>query len=110
MRKDFSHQLGQRIAIHGRKHTQYLDVKDITHINCKDSNVITYTSETVVTASQQLKEFEQELGELGFIRINRTTLINEAHIKTYTGGEEKRLELTNGEVFSVSRRKAHLLK
>lgn len=110
MRKDFSRQTGQRIAIHTRMQTQYLDIKDITHIDSKDSVVSTHTLETVVTASQQLKDFEEELHELGFIRINRTTLINEAHIKTYTGGDKKKLELVNGEVFTVSRRKAHLLK
>ena len=110
MRRDYSQQLGQRIVIHGKSKSQYLNVTDITHINCEDTLVTTHTSDFSVSAKNLLSDFEDELSDLGFIRINRSTLINEAHIKSYTGGEENILELTNGETFPVSRRKAHLLK
>ncbi len=110
MRLDYSQQLGQRIVIHGKSKTEFLDISDITHIACEDSVATAYTSDSCVSAAKQLKEFEEELSELGFIRINRSTLINEAHIRSYTGGEKKTLELINGETFSVSRRKAYLLK
>ena len=110
MRQDYSQQLGQRIVIHGKSKTQYLNVSDITHINCENTLVTTHTSEVSVSATKQLKEFEEELSELGFIRINRSTLINQAHIKSYTGGHKKSIELTNGESFIVSRRKAFLFK
>lgn len=110
MKRDFSHQVGQRIAIHGKSTTQYVDIADITHICCEDSIVTTHTKEQSITANKQLKEFEEELQELGFLRINRNTLINEAHIKSYKGGESKSVELNNGEHFPVSRRKAYLFK
>ena len=110
MRRDYSQQLGQRIVIHGKTKTQYLNVCDITYINCQDALVTTHTYDFSVSATKQLKEFEEELSELGFIRINRSTLVNQAHVKSYTGGEKKSLELTNGKTFSVSRRKAHLFK
>lgn len=110
MRKDLSHQLGQRIVIQGKTKTQYLDVKDITHIDCEDSIVTTHTADLSVLANKQLKEFEDELSDLGFIRINRSTLVNQTHIKSYTGGEKKILELTNGSTFPVSRRKAYLFR
>ena len=110
MKRDFSHQIGQRIAIQGKSKTQYVDVSNITHICCEDSIVTTYTREQNISASKQLKEFEEELRDLGFIRINRSTLINQAHIKTYKGGDNKFVELNTGERFPVSRRKAHLFK
>lgn len=110
MRKDFSQQQGQRIIIHGKSKTEYLDVTDITHISCEDALVTAHTSNFSVSATKQLKEFEDELSDLGFIRINRSTLINQAHIKSYTGGDNKSIALTNGETFSVSRRKAHLFR
>lgn len=110
MKCDFSHQLGHRIAIQGKFKTQYVDVADITHICCEDSIVTTYTQEQRIAASKQLKAFEEELKEFGFIRINRSTLINQAHIKSYKGGEKKSVELVNGAAFTVSRRKAYLFK
>lgn len=110
MKRDFSHQLGQRIAIPGKSKTQFVDVANITHICCEDSIVTTYTEEQSIAASKQLKEFEEELKEFGFMRINRSTLINQAHIKSYKGGEKKSVELVNGESFTVSRRKAYLFK
>lgn len=110
MKQDFSQQQGQRIIITGKSKTQYVDVSEITHICCEDSIVTTYTKKLNVSATKQLKDFEEELSDLGFIRINRSTLINQAHIKSYTGGKKKTVELANGERFSVSRRKAHLFK
>lgn len=110
MRRDYSQQLGQRIVIQGKSKTQYLDIADITHIICKNSVVTTHTADISIAANKQLKDFEKELNDLGFVRINRSTLINQIHIKSYTGGEEKMLELTNGKTFSVSRRKAHLFR
>lgn len=110
MRRDYSQQFGQRIVIHGKSKTQYLDITTITHISCKNAIVTTYTDDLSIPTTKQLQDFENELTELGFIRINRSTLINQIHIKSYSGGEKKTLELTNGETFSVSRRKAHLLR
>lgn len=110
MRKDYSLQIGQRIAIQSKKECQFIDISQITHINRKDEAVTTYTFDSNITASMHLKEFEEELSQLGFVRINRTTIVNLAHIKTYTKGEKKAIELTNGETFVVSRRKAHLFK
>jgi len=110
MRKDFSQQLGQRIVIQGKSKTQFLNVADITHIECEDAIATAHTNNTSVSAAKQLKEFEKDLAELGFIRINRSTLINEAHVRCYTGGPKKTIEMDNGKTFNVSRRKAHLLK
>jgi len=110
MRKDFSQQLGQRIIIPGGHKTQYFDVADITYICCEDATVSIHTLDSSVSTSKQLKDLEDELADLGFIRINRSTIINQAHIRSYTGGEKKSIELTNGQYFAVSRRKAHLFK
>lgn len=110
MRRDFSQQLGQRIIIPGKSKSQYINIAEITHINSEDSVVTTHTSACSVSACKQLKEFENELETLGFVRINRSTLVNEAHISSYTGGEKKIVEMTNGQQFEVSRRKARHFK
>ncbi len=110
MRQDYSCQFGQRIIIHGKTRTEFLDVSQITHFDSKNALVTAYTTDENISVAKQLKEFEEELKDLGFIRINRSTLINQAFIKYYTGGENKIVELINGQQFTVSRRKAHLFK
>lgn len=110
MRLDYSKQLGQRIVIHGKQKSQYLNISDITHISSINTHVTIYGKEIKISSCRQLKDFEEELVELGFARINRSTIINLAYIKTYNGGDKKSVELVNGNDFTVSRRKAHLFK
>lgn len=110
MRRDYSHQIGQRIVIRTKEMIHHVDVSDITHISCDNALVITYTPSTSISVNKQLKEFEKELSDFGFIRINRSTIINQAYIKSYSNGTAKSLELTNGEVFPVSRRRAYQLR
>jgi DNA-binding LytR/AlgR family response regulator len=47
----------------------------------------------------------REAGGEGFIRIHRTHLINPNYIKTYRGSKSGLLLLSNGEMFSVAKRK-----
>lgn len=56
-------------------------------------------------ASKTLGEFEDLLGEEKFFRVHRSHLINMDHIRKYIKGEGGYVELSDGSVIEVSRRK-----
>ena len=59
------------------------------------------SGEKLVTA-YTLKKFEAQLSKLGFIRVSKSTIVNPGFISNYKHPE---LELSNGQVVTVSRRR-----
>ncbi len=59
---------------------------------------------TLVVA-KVLRWFEEQAGLFSFVRIHRTHFVNTNYIKSYCGGKTGLLFLSNGEIFSVARRK-----
>jgi two-component system LytT family response regulator len=62
-----------------------------------------------LTASKSLKEFEEVLGEHGFIRIHKSHIINIYHVEKYVKGRGGELQMTDGNLLPVSREKKDLL-
>lgn len=58
-----------------------------------------------ILASKTLGEYEAMLEGDGFFRIHRSHLINLAHLKKYNKGDHSHVELSDGTVADVSRRK-----
>jgi len=72
---DYTKQIGKKIALN----SHYIDISEIIYISC-DSYICTiYLKDEKISISKQLKCFENELSEFGFIRINRSTIINLFH-------------------------------
>lgn len=81
-------------------------ISDITHITC-DGYVSTIHTicENNTKVSKLLKEFENELAECGFIRVNHCTLVNFKHITAIKLNKIRTLLLTNNTNIVISRRK-----
>jgi len=87
--------------------TRYLKYKDIIRLESVSNYTFIHTTLFVkpFISSKTLKFYNQNLNDMQFIRIHRSHLVNKAHIKTYIGGSEKCLLLTNHEQVVISRRK-----
>jgi len=111
MKIDFSSQRHTKIEIKERNTIQFVDVSKITHLRCEGYiTTINILDSEPITVSKLLKNFESELGEYGFIRANRSTLVNLAVVKKYLGGSTRILELITGEHIKVSRRRIFKFK
>ena len=111
MKNDFIIQKGKKLTIKQRNNFQLCEIDKITFIKCEGYiSIINLINSENITVSKLLKQFEQELLEYGFERVNRSTLVNLAHIIKYTGGCNREIELTTGEMITVSRRNVFKLK
>lgn len=97
----------KRITVHVSDKVQVLDVRDVIYIEAdgRYCNILNKNGERFSTA-RVLKDFEDYLGpESSFIRISKSYLINVSYIKSYSKGEPLMVEMVNGTVFEVPRRK-----
>lgn len=99
--------LPKKIAVHENDKVKLISEEEIVSIvgSGSYSNVIT-TDGRKYTLSKYLKELETLFGDQSkFIRISRSAILNAAQIKSYTKGDPCSIEMKNGEVHEVSRRK-----
>jgi two-component system LytT family response regulator len=111
MKNDFTFQKGKKIAIQQRSIIHWCEIERIIYLKCDCylTSVILCGGEKI-TVSKLLKNFEMELEDFGFVRANRSFLINMAYVKKFLGGTKRIVELTNGEVICVSRRNVFKFK
>ena len=64
-----------------------------------------FTSSRPVLVSKNLGEFEELLIDYNFFRVHNSHLVNLAHVRRYLRPEGGQLELTDGSVIDVSRRR-----
>jgi two-component system LytT family response regulator len=97
----------RRFAIHYGEKVKLVSDKEILYIEADSRYCILHLSnQEQYTTARHLKEFEVFFGDTSsFIRINKTFMINTAYIKEYTKGEFFSIEMNNGIIFDVSRRK-----
>jgi two-component system LytT family response regulator len=62
-----------------------------------------------ITVAKVLHWFEEQESLISFIRIHRTHLVNSFYITSLNGKRKNLLQLRNGEVFPVARRRRALL-
>jgi two-component system LytT family response regulator len=111
MEINFSNQNGKRIAINEKSKVQFVEIESITHLKCEGYLTTLYTTNSnTIKVCKQLKKFDEELVKFGFVKANRSTLVNLAQVKHYEGGCKRNLELLNGEIISVSRRNVFIFK
>jgi len=68
--------------------------------------VITTKDNERYTTAKYLKDFEEYLGNTSeLIRIHKSCMVNVNHIKEYSKGEPYFIEMTNGKMFEIARRK-----
>ena len=84
----------------------FFNISDITHLEAQSNYTeIHFTNNQKLVASRTLKEFEELLPADIFFRPHHSHIVNLSFIKRYIRGDGGQIELQNGAIVSVSRRK-----
>ena len=97
----------RKIAVHIGENVRLLSEFQIAYIegDGRYCNISMDNGDSYTTA-RYLKDFEDYLGQgSSFVRISKSYLLNAKHIRQYSKGEPCIIEMQNGKVFEVSRRK-----
>ncbi|MHA8075021.1 LytR/AlgR family response regulator transcription factor [Aquirufa sp. TARAVU-A1A] len=86
-------------------------IADVLFIEGKSNYSIIYTTNAdPITMAKTLKKFESQLRLHPFLRIHKSYLINQAHLTSQSLSPENTLQLSNGTILPVSRRKREQIK
>ena len=103
---EFHEQKERKITLkeNGKLHRVYM--KDIRYIRSDSYLSIVHFVEKrkPITVTKLLKEFEEELFEYGFIRINQSELVNKVHITSIGNCKDRTISIKGGENLTISRR------
>ncbi len=77
-------------------------VKDIIYLEAQNQDIRIVTSENEYSRRYNLRDYEEELSEYGFIRCHRSYLINLEHVSRISG---KEIIMDNGHKVPLSRMK-----
>ena len=84
----------------------FFDIDDITHLEAQSNYTeIHFINNQKLIACRTLKEFEELLPTDIFFRPHHSHIVNLSFIKRYIRGDGGQIELQNGAIVSVSRRK-----
>ena len=90
----------------------FLVVKISDIIRCeadKNYTFFIFSNDKKVLVSKTLKEFEELLQDMDFIRIHQSHLINASHVQRYIKGSGGYVKMSDDSIIEVSRRKKELL-
>lgn len=83
-----------------------IDIGSIIRIQAiSNYSKLFFTNGKKLVVAKVLKRFEEELAFNDFIRPHRTHLVNKKFILRYIDGEGGKIELRNGELIDVSKRR-----
>lgn len=86
-------------------------IADVLYIEGKSNYSIVYTKNAApITMAKTLKKFESQLRLHPFLRIHKSYLINQDQLASQKLSPEHTLQLSNGTILPVSRRKRELIK
>lgn len=95
-----------KIAIPSVSGISFFDIGDIIHLEASSNyTTLHFRNHAPVTASKTLKEFEEVLPAEIFFRPHHSHLINLNFIRHYTKGDGGQIEMQNGNLVDLSRRK-----
>ena len=95
-----------KIAISTVEGVLFFDLSDIIHMEARSNyTVFSFVNRPRLTVSKTLKEFEDLLPQDQFFRPHHSHIINLKYIKKYIKGDGGQIELQNGELVDVSRKK-----
>lgn len=104
--------LNQQLMVSKGEESIILDVSAILYIESVDRKTFVYTKDSVYESKLKLYEIEARLCESGFIRANKSCLIQIRQIKSLRSDLDRRIRVTfeSGEQIVVSRQYADELK
>lgn len=95
-----------RIAIPTMEGLVFLDTASITHIEAQSNyTIFHFTQQPKLTVSKTLKEIEDMLPGDVFFRIHHSHIVNLNYVRKYVKGNGGHIELQDGSIVDVSRRK-----
>jgi two-component system LytT family response regulator len=96
-----------KISVHHNDKVVFIDFEEILSIHSKDGYCEINTVEKAkFYSSKELKMYENVFkGFNRLLRINKSSIINLKYIKSYSKGESCFIELTDGQLLEVPRRK-----
>jgi len=96
----------KKVAVHVGEKVILIPVKDIIYIEADRRYSTIFLMAQYYTTARSIKEFEEYFGNNPlFVRINKSLLLNTQHIKQYLKGEPVIVELINGKMIEIPRRK-----
>ncbi|TKG94038.1 response regulator transcription factor [Puteibacter caeruleilacunae] len=102
----------RKIALPTAERILFVQLHEI--IRCQGENNYTHiylTNGDHVLVSKTLKEYEELLGESGFIRVHQSHLINREYIRSYEKQDGGYIKMTDDSTISISRqRKENVLR
>ena len=104
--------LNEQLMVSQGEEIVILDVSAILYIESVDRKTFVYTKDTVYESKLKLYEIEARLCESGFIRANKSCLIQIRQIKSLRSDIDRRIRVTfeSGEQILVSRQYVDELK
>jgi len=111
IKDNYDIQKGKKILLKEKSINHIIDLDSITHLvcDCYLTTVYMVTGEKYIV-SKLLKEFEIELIDYCFVRVNRNTIINTSHVLSYGKGKCREVCISNNVIINVSRRGMARLK
>ncbi len=98
--------LNRKITIPTMEGLVFIAVDDIIHVEAQDNYTVFHlTEQPKLTVSKTLKEFEDLLPADRFYRVHNSHIVNLNFVRKYFKGKGGRIEMQNGNVVEVSRRK-----
>ncbi len=98
-----------KLCIPSLKGFQIVELDDILFAESSGNYTnLHFSNQPPICTSKPMHEYEEMLGDSGFIRIHKSYLINLRHVKEYLRGEGGYILLSNGKELEVSRRKKDL--
>ncbi|MGV6861299.1 MAG: LytR/AlgR family response regulator transcription factor [Putridiphycobacter sp.] len=96
-----------QIPLQSEGEIRMVEVKNIVRIHAQGnySRFFFDNGMKPLMIAKTMKEFEQKLANLGFIRPHLSHIVNERHIKSYFSKDGGYLELTDGMIIPISQRK-----
>lgn len=99
-----------RIALYAADGISIVKIEDIIRCESSVNYTIFYINNgTSIMVTKTLKEYDELLNPMGFIRLHKSHLVNLNYISKYIKGEGGWVELSNGSKIEVSRRKKEVL-
>lgn len=95
-----------RLAIPSQEGLQFVDMSDIIYLEAESNYTYIYIQpSTRIIVSKTLKDFEELLPSMHFIRIHHSYIINKNHVNKYLRGDGGQVVMRNGKALDVSRRR-----
>ena len=99
-------ELPRKIAIHTQDAMHFFQLDEITRLEANSNyTYLHFVNGTKMLASKTLKEFEELLPSKQFFRVHHSSIINLKYVKKYLKSDGGYIEMTDGTIVDISRRK-----